>query len=74
MIDLFCMLSTEDKLDGTNYLLCSYMILHILIREGVWNIITSFDVHHKTHAKNASSVVDEVDKHKYWWLNHLHKI
>ena len=38
-VDVFCMLPAEDKLDGTNYPLWSYMMCHVLVAKGLWNIV-----------------------------------
>ena len=35
----FNMLSTEDKLDGDNYPMWSYMMGHVLVAKGFWNIV-----------------------------------
>ena len=42
--DVFCMLATEDKLDGTNYPLWAYMMRHVLVAKGLWNIVQGYDV------------------------------
>ena len=42
--DVFCMLATEDKLDGTNYPLWAYMMHHVLVAKGLWNIVKGVDV------------------------------
>ena len=33
------MLATEDILDGTNYRLWAYMLRHVLVANGLWNIV-----------------------------------
>ena len=38
-IDVFRMLPAEDKLDGTNYPLWSYMMCHVLVAKVLWNIV-----------------------------------
>ena len=43
--DVFRMLATEDKLDGTNYPLWAYMMCHVLVAKGLWNIVQQYDVH-----------------------------
>ena len=57
--DVFCILVVEDKLDGTNYPLWSYMMHHVLVAKGLWNIVAGIDVRPASRAKNASTVVDE---------------
>ena len=43
--DVFRMLSAEDKLDGdSNYPLWAYMMQHVLVSKGVWNIVKGLDV------------------------------
>ena len=42
--DVFRMLSAEDKLDGTNYPLWAYMMRHVLVAKGLWNIVQGIDV------------------------------
>ena len=43
--DVFCMLSVDDKLDGDNkYPLWVYMMQHVLVSKGVWNIVQGLDV------------------------------
>ena len=37
--DELCMLPDVDKLDGTNYPLWSYMMRHVLVAKGLWNIV-----------------------------------
>ena len=58
--DFFCMLAVEDKMDGTKYPLWSYMIRHVLVAKGLWNIVAGIDVRPASRAKNAGIVVDEV--------------
>ena len=44
--DVFRMLVVdEDKLDGTNYPLWAYMMRHVLVAKGLWNIVQGVDVH-----------------------------
>ena len=42
--DVFRMLAAEDKLDGTNYPLWAYMMRHVLVAKGLWNIVQGYDV------------------------------
>ena len=37
--NVFRMLATKDKLDGTNYPLWAYMMRHLLVAKGLWNIV-----------------------------------
>ena len=37
--DVFRMLSADDKLDGTNYPMWAYMIRHVLVSKGFWNVV-----------------------------------
>jgi hypothetical protein len=53
--DLFGMLQAEDKLDGTNYLMCSYMMKHILIAKQLWNIVV--DVYKRPASYTAQLIV-----------------
>ena len=39
------MLTVDDKLDGNNYPLWAYMMCHVLVSKGFWNIVQGFDVH-----------------------------
>ena len=41
--DLFGMLQAEDKLDGTNYPMWSYMMKHVLVAKQLWNIVVDVD-------------------------------
>ena len=36
--DVFHMLVVEDKLDGTNYPSWPYMMGHVLVAKGLWNV------------------------------------
>ena len=42
--ELSKMLSAEDKLDGNNYPMWSYMMGHVLVAKGFWNIVQGIDV------------------------------
>ena len=57
--DVFRMLDVEDKLDGTNYPLWSYMMCHVLVAKGLWNIVAGIDVRLASRAQNAGTVVDK---------------
>ena len=37
--DVFLMLAVEDKLDGTKYPLSAYMMRHVLVAKGLWNVV-----------------------------------
>ena len=51
------MLSAEDKLDGdSNYPLWAYMMQHVLVSKGVWNIVQGLDV--RLGSGDAGSVED----------------
>ena len=54
--DVFRMLFADDKLDGDNYLLWAYMMQHVLVSKGVWNIVRGYDV--RPFSVDTSSVVD----------------
>ena len=59
--DVFHMLAVEDKLDGTNYPLWSYMIRHVLVAKDLSKIVAGIDVRPTSRAKNAGTVVDETE-------------
>ena len=42
--DVFRMPTSDDKLDGNNYPLWTYMMHHVLVSKGFWNIVQGFDV------------------------------
>ena len=55
--DVFRMLSADDKLDGdSNYPLWAYMMQHVLVSKGVWNIVHGLDV--RPGSVDAGSVED----------------
>ena len=55
--DVFHMLSAEDKLDGDiNYPLWAYMMQHVLVLKGVWNIVQGF--HERPVSANPGTVED----------------
>ena len=41
--DLFGMLQAEDKLDGTNYPMWSFMMKHDLVAKQLWNLVVDVD-------------------------------
>ncbi|MCO5558339.1 hypothetical protein L7F22_011920 [Adiantum nelumboides] len=43
-IDVFKMFASEDRLDGDNYPMWAYMMQHVLVSKGVWNIVQGIDV------------------------------
>ena len=58
--DLFRMLSTEDKLDGNNYPMWAYMMHHVLVAKGFWNIVQGFDVRPGSMGADSGTVEDGV--------------
>ncbi|MCO5584372.1 hypothetical protein L7F22_038298 [Adiantum nelumboides] len=42
---VFKMFTAEDRLDGDTYPMWVYMMQHILVSKGFWNIVQSIDVH-----------------------------
>ncbi|MCO5584644.1 hypothetical protein L7F22_038575 [Adiantum nelumboides] len=38
------MFAVEDRLDGDNYTMWDYMMQHVLLSKGVWNIVKGIDV------------------------------
>ena len=60
---VFRMLAAEDKLDGTNYPLWAYMMHHVLVAKGLWNIAKGVDVHPIVgrDAANAAEIGDVED-------------
>ena len=61
--DVFRMLAAEDKLDGTNYPLWAYMMRHVLVAKGLWNIVQGVDVRPIVvgNAANAAEICDVED-------------
>ncbi|MCO5553095.1 hypothetical protein L7F22_006617 [Adiantum nelumboides] len=55
-IDVFKMFATEDRLDGDNYPMWAYMMQHVLVSKGVWNIVQGIDVRPGT--VDVAEVVD----------------
>ncbi|MCO5603068.1 hypothetical protein L7F22_057212 [Adiantum nelumboides] len=43
-IDVFKMFAAEDRLDGDNYPMWAYMMQHVLVSKGIWNIVQGIDV------------------------------
>ncbi|MCO5547169.1 hypothetical protein L7F22_000612 [Adiantum nelumboides] len=43
--DVFKMFAAMDRLDGDNYPMWAYMMQHVLVSKGVWNIVKGIDVH-----------------------------
>ena len=41
--DIFGMQLAEDKLDGTNHPLWLYMIQHVLVAKGFWNVVNGHE-------------------------------
>ncbi|MCO5582506.1 hypothetical protein L7F22_036403 [Adiantum nelumboides] len=42
--DVFKMFAAEDRLDGDNYPMWAYMMQHVLVSKGVWNIVKGIGV------------------------------
>ncbi|MCO5558079.1 hypothetical protein L7F22_011655 [Adiantum nelumboides] len=55
-IDVFKMFAAEDRLDGDNYPMWAYMMQHVLVSKGVWNIVQSIDV--RPGSVDVTEVVD----------------
>lgn len=58
--DVFRMLAAEDKLDGTNYPLWAYMMRHVLVAKGLWNIVQGVDVR-PTVGRDAANAAETGD-------------
>ncbi|MCO5581263.1 hypothetical protein L7F22_035141 [Adiantum nelumboides] len=52
---VFKIFVVEDKLDGDNYPMWAYMMQHVLVSKGVWNIVKGIDV------RLGSEDVDKVE-------------
>ncbi|MCO5593033.1 hypothetical protein L7F22_047038 [Adiantum nelumboides] len=55
-IDVFKMFDAEDRLDGDNYPMWAYMMQHVLVSKGVWNIVQGIDV--RPGSVDVAEVVD----------------
>ncbi|MCO5558080.1 hypothetical protein L7F22_011656 [Adiantum nelumboides] len=55
-IDVFKMFAVEDRLDGDNYPMWAYMMQHVLVSKGVWNIVQGIDV--RPGSVDVADVVD----------------
>ncbi|MCO5557572.1 hypothetical protein L7F22_011138 [Adiantum nelumboides] len=55
-IDVFKMFAAEDRLDGDNYPMWAYMMQHVLVSKGVWNMVQGIDVRPGT--VDVAEVVD----------------
>ena len=55
---LFRMLSAEDKLDGNNYPMWAYMMHHVLVAKGFWNIVQCFEVRPRSVGADSGKVED----------------
>ncbi|MCO5594329.1 hypothetical protein L7F22_048359 [Adiantum nelumboides] len=55
-IDVFKMFATEDRWDGDNYPMWAYMMQHVLVSKGVWNIVQGIDV--RPGSVDIAEVVD----------------
>ena len=56
--DLFGMLQAEDKLDGTNYPMWSYMMKHVLVAKQLWNIVVDVDRRPAGPTTSQSTITD----------------
>ena len=56
--DLFGMLQAEDKLDGTNYPMWSYMMKHVLGTKQLWNIVLDVDRRPVSPSTSQSTLTD----------------
>ena len=59
--DVFRMLAAEDKLDGTNYPLWAYMMRHVLVAKGLWNIVAGIEFWPPSRQEPDASVEDGTD-------------
>ncbi|MCO5594770.1 hypothetical protein L7F22_048803 [Adiantum nelumboides] len=55
-IDVFKMFAAEDRLDGDNHPMWAYMMQHVLVSKGVWNIVQGIDV--RPGSLDVAEVVD----------------
>ncbi|MCO5558122.1 hypothetical protein L7F22_011699 [Adiantum nelumboides] len=55
-IDVFKMFAAEDRLDGDNYPIWAYMMQHVLVSKGIWNIVQGIDV--RPGSVDVAEVVD----------------
>ncbi|MCO5564358.1 hypothetical protein L7F22_018018 [Adiantum nelumboides] len=55
-IDVFKMFAAEDRLDGNNYPMWAYMMQHVLMSKGIWNIVQGIDV--RPRSVDVAEVVD----------------
>ena len=56
--DVIKMFAAKDRLDGDNYPMWAYMMQHVLVSKGVWNIVQGIDV--RPNPADAGDVVDGV--------------
>ena len=59
--DLFRMLFVEDKLDGNNYPMWAYMMHHVLVAKGFWNIMQGFKVCPGSVVAHCGTIEDGAD-------------
>ena len=52
------MLAPEDKLDGSNYPMWAYMMRHVLVAIGLWNIVQGLEKRPANVATNVESTSD----------------
>ncbi|MCO5602189.1 hypothetical protein L7F22_056317 [Adiantum nelumboides] len=63
-IDVFKMFAVEDRLDGDNYPMWAYMMQHVLVSKGVWNIVLVQGIDDaQAHALIALSVKRTITPH-----------
>ena len=43
--DIFGVLTQDDKLDGTNYSLWSFMVKNILVAKNLWDYVSRDEIH-----------------------------
>ena len=69
--DVFLMLAVEDKLDGTNYPLWAYMMCHVLVAKGLWNVVQGVQKRHvATYVNTNVDGIDSVEDVAFDFLTH----
>ncbi|MCO5561127.1 hypothetical protein L7F22_014748 [Adiantum nelumboides] len=61
-IDVFKMFAAKDRLDGNNYPMWAYMMQHVHVSKGVWNIVQGID-DAQAHALIALSMKRTITPH-----------
>ena len=60
--DVFQMLVVEDRLDGKNYPLWAYMMHHVLVATGLWNVTKGIEkVHVVANAGMNAEGTDSIE-------------